>query len=128
MLVALVFALLSCSHEEGSRPEIKKDKLVDVLVDVHLTEGYLTYSGSHVDRNRDRVEGAYNYVFRKHTITPQQFSNTMKYYSRHVDEYEQLYNKVIERITLYETDNLKNDTVVSPQRSDVPKRKIKHIK
>lgn len=128
LFVVFVFVLVSCSHEEGSRPEIKKDKLVDVLVDVHLTDGYLSYSGSRIDRNRDRIEGAYSYVFRKHDITPLQFGNTMKYYSHHIDEYEQLYNKVIEKLTLYETENLKDSVSSGPQRLDVPKKKLKHSK
>ena len=50
MLVA--FAALSCSHEEGDRPEISRDKLIDVLFDIHLADGYLSYSGARVDRDR----------------------------------------------------------------------------
>lgn len=118
-VVVLVFVLLSCSHEDGARPEIKKDKLVDVLVDIHLTDGYLTYSGSRIEHNRDRIEGAYSYVFRKHDITPKQFGNTMKYYGRHMDEYELLYNKVIEKLTLYETENLRSSDGL--HRTDMPK-------
>ena len=101
--------MLSCSHEDGDRPEIKKDVLINVLFDIHLTDGYLSYSGARIDRDRDRIEGAYDYVRRKYNITPTQFSNTMKYYSRHTDDYEKLYNKVIEKLTKYETENLSSD-------------------
>jgi hypothetical protein len=110
LLVSLfAFAAISCSHEEGSRPEIKKDKLVDLLFDIHLTDGYLSYSGARLDRNRDRIEGAYGYVLRKYDITPKQFSNTMRYYSRHLEDYEQIYNKVIEKLTKYETEAISAD-------------------
>ncbi|MBR5643952.1 MAG: DUF4296 domain-containing protein [Salinivirgaceae bacterium] len=127
LVLMLALAVQSCSHNDGDRPEIKRDKLVDVLVDIHLTEGYLSYSGSRIDRNRDRIEGAYGYVLRKYDITPKQFDNTMKYYSDHLSDYEQLYNKVIERLTKMETENLSSPE--NPQRTDIPKKdKIDKLK
>ena len=116
LVLMAALAIQSCSHKDGNRPEIKKDKLVDVLVDIHLTEGYLSYSGSRIDHNRDRIEGAYGYVLRKYDITPKQFSNTMKYYSNHLGDYEQLYNKVIEKLTKMETENLSAPD--NPRRGD----------
>ena len=104
LFVVLAVALQSCSHEEGARPEISRDKLVDVLFDIHLTDGYLAYSGSRIDRDHDKIVDSYDYVLRKHNITLKQFRNTMKYYSQHVDDYEKLYNKVIEKLTKYETE------------------------
>ena len=121
LVLMAALAFLSCSHKDGDRPEIKKNKLVDVLVDIHLTDGYLSYSGSRIDRNRDRIEGAYGYVLRKYDITPKQFGNTMKYYSSHLDDYEQIYNKVIEKLTKMETENLSLPDD-NPQRTDMPKR------
>jgi len=106
LAVLAAVAMLSCTHEEGSRPEIKRDKLVDVLFDIHLVDGYLAYSGTRVDRDRNKIENAYWYVLRKHNVTPRQFDNTMKYYSNHIDDYEKIYNKVIEKLTRYETENL----------------------
>lgn len=120
LVLMAVLAIQSCSHKDGNRPEIRKDKLVDVLVDIHLTDGYLSYSGSRIDRNRDRIEGAYGYVLRKYDITPKQFSNTMKYYSSHLSDYEQLYNKVIEKLTKMETENLKS--LDNPRRADTPQK------
>lgn len=113
LFVVLAFALQSCSRDDGARPEINKDELVDVLFDIHIADGYLSYTGSRIDRNRDRIDGVYEYVLRKHNITPKQFSNTMKYYSRHADEYETLYNKVIEKLTKFETENLNSDEIKS---------------
>ncbi|MBR2194105.1 MAG: DUF4296 domain-containing protein [Salinivirgaceae bacterium] len=113
LFVVLAFALQSCSRDDGARPEINKDELVDVLFDIHIADGYLSYTGSRIDRNRDRIDGVYEYVLRKHNITPKQFSNTMKYYSRHADEYETLYNKVIEKLTKFETENLNSDETKS---------------
>lgn len=120
LVLMAAFVIQSCSHKDGNRPEIRKDKLVDVLVDIHLTDGYLSYSGSRIDRNRDRIEGAYGYVLRKYDITPKQFSNTMKYYSSHLSDYEQLYNKVIEKLTKMETENLKS--LDNPRRADTPQK------
>ena len=124
LFVILAFALQSCSHKDGARPEIKKDKLVDVLVDIHIVDGYLAYTGSRIERDRDRIEGAYGFVLQKYDITPRQFHNTMIYYSRHMEDYEQLYNKVIEKLTLIEADAMK-DGDGSPKRADTPSAPVR---
>lgn len=108
LLILTVILLQSCAKTEGSRPEIKKDELVDVLVDIHLTDAYLSQEGCRIDRNRDKIESAYGYVLDKHSVTPKQFQNTMKYYSHHIDAYEQIYNKVIERLTTFESNLLQS--------------------
>ena len=123
LAVLVVFVVAqSCNRGEGSRPEIKKDRLTDVLVDIHLTDGYLAFSGTRVDRDRDRIEGAYSYILQKYDITPRQFHNTMIYYSRHIEEYEQIYNKVIEKLTISETEAMKNDGVTSKPDKPLPER------
>lgn len=106
LMILVAFMFQSCSKTDGKRPEIGKEQLVDVLFDIHLTDGYITYKGYRIDRNRDKIEGAYGYVLDKHNITPKQFHNTMKYYSTHMSEYEKIYNKVIEKITKYENEML----------------------
>ena len=123
LAVMMVFVVAqSCSRDEGARPEIKKNRLVDVLVDIHLTDGYLSYTGSRISRDRDRIEGSYSYVLQKYDITPRQFRNTMIYYSRHIEEYEQIYNKVIEKLTIYEAEAMKNDSGASNSDKPQPER------
>ena len=104
-IIVLLVLLQCCSREPGSRPEIEKDQLVDLLVDIHLTDSYLTF------RNRpgkwplrDDIEQAYGFILVKYNTTPVQFKNTMTYYGRHIKEYEQIYNKVIEKLTKFETE------------------------
>ena len=122
LIVVLALALQSCSHEDGARPEISRDKLVDVLFDIHLADGYLAYSGARIDRDREKIEGTYGYILRKHNITPHQFNNTMMYYSRHINEYEKLYNKVIEKVTRYETENLNINKDDGQKQLEKPKK------
>ena len=126
LVAALIIFVVaqSCSHEDGARPEIKKKELIDLLVDIHLVDGYLAYNGTRIDRERDCIEGVYGYVLSKYNVTPKQFSNTMKYYSRHMADYEQIYNKVIEKLTLYETENL-NAADTTPRRPEAIKKRLK---
>lgn len=111
--------LQCCSRKPGSRPEIERDKLVDILVDIHMTDAYLAYRGR-IGKwpQHDDAESAYVYMLEKYDVTPAQFNNTMKYYGRHIKEYEQIYNKVIERLTKYQTENeeaLSNDNQSKPK-------------
>ncbi|MBO7495624.1 MAG: DUF4296 domain-containing protein [Salinivirgaceae bacterium] len=126
LTLSVVSVAMSCTHEEGDRPEISRNELVEVLYDIHLADGYLSYSGSRIERDRDKIEGVYGYVLSKHNITPRQFRNTMKYYSRHLEDYEKLYNKVIEKLTRYETENLNTVRSDDQKQLDKPKRNSTH--
>ncbi len=119
ILILIIMIVQSCTHSDVRRPEIKKDVLIDVLVDIHLTDGYLTQRGFRIDRQREKIDCAYGYVLNKYDITPKQFMNTMKYYSYHADAYEQIYNKVIEKLTRMESDqnNTSTNTRQSSQKS-----------
>ncbi|MBR5168864.1 MAG: DUF4296 domain-containing protein [Salinivirgaceae bacterium] len=105
-IIVLLVLMQCCSREPGSRPEIERDKLVDMLIDIHMTDAYLSYQGRFGKwPKHDDAENAYGFILEKYDVTPAQFMNTMKYYGRHIKEYEQIYNKVIERLTKYQTEN-----------------------
>ncbi len=132
ILIVLALSLQCCTREEGDRPEIKKDKLVDVLVDIHLTDGYLSITGYRIDRDREKIEGAYGYVLDKYGITPKQFLNTMKYYSNHVSDYENIYNSVIEKLTKMEVESesaistkesIEDGALTKPQKNSKDKKR-----
>lgn len=101
---------VACNKAEGDTPEIKRSVLVDVLVDIHITDGYLIQAGYQPMKNHDEIIDSYDYVLKKHNISPKQFKNTIKYYSKHLPEYERIYDEVMAKLTAIESQYLYNHT------------------
>ena len=86
-------------------------EMEDVLYDLHLAET-LT-NGNDVTIPEQWTHGlsmdyfkdmAFQSVLRKHKITENEFYRSVRYYSRHLEEYTKIYGKVEERLKKFETD------------------------
>jgi hypothetical protein len=99
--VAVVICLLFTGCNKA---EISRDKFVDLLVDIHLADGYLTQLGYRADREPNKVYEGYGYILNKHQVTQKQFMNTLKYYSKHIQQYDEVYNQVIEKLSRMESE------------------------
>jgi hypothetical protein len=100
LLIAICLLFISCSQTEISR-----EKFIDLLVDIHLADGYLSNQGYRIDAERGKINEGYTYILNKHQVTQKQFINTLEYYSRHTEQYDEIYNQVIEKLTRLETEN-----------------------
>lgn len=106
LLVACASLFCSCnSNPDAGKEQIDRETFINVLVDVHLVDGYMTTKGYRPKDHYNIIGNAYNYVFEKYGITRSEFMNTMKWYSNHADELELVYNKVIARLQVYEDEN-----------------------
>ena len=82
--------LLSCV----SRPSgvLSESKMIDIMADLETAEAFIqTQSGYRNDRFR---EGAIAEILEKRGVTREQFDSTMSWYSRDIDLYYPLYEKV----------------------------------
>lgn len=103
-LIVITFSLISlwsCDNL-GKEKKISEDKLVDVLVDIHLADGTLTAKGYKVKQDSLIIHKYYDYVFVKHETTPKSFKTTLDYYTKHPDQLDLIYVKVLERLTILE--------------------------
>lgn len=91
-LLVFIFALCACNN----RPKevLPEDKMVDLLTDLQLAEGYYNTVGPG-KANRDAI---INSVLTKHGVTQAQLDSTVAYYGRNIDDYYKLYGKVEKRI------------------------------
>ncbi|MCQ2375939.1 MAG: DUF4296 domain-containing protein [Salinivirgaceae bacterium] len=106
--ILLVCASLFCgckTDPNAGKEQIDRETLINVLVDVHLVDGYMTAKGYRPKDHSRIIGNAYNYVFEKYGITHSEFMNTMKWYSNRTDQLELVYNKVIVRLQAYEAEN-----------------------
>lgn len=93
----------SCNSLLTSKPSgtLSEEKMIDVLVDIHLTEATLRIANDSLARLTDTTNLRIRFaqVFRKHDINPDDFNNSLDYYIEHIEELDKIYVEVINRLT-----------------------------
>ena len=75
--------------------------MIDVLVDIHLTEATLKIAGDSLARLNDTTQLRIRFaqVFIKHDISPDDFNYSLTYYLEHIEELDKIYKEVINKLT-----------------------------
>lgn len=92
-LCLILFA--SCKKEEPD--VIPKEKMIELLVDIHKSEAVMTLNHSKYpteDKKRTMREA----VLMEHNITQEDFDKAIEYYSYNIEEYMEIYDCVIDRL------------------------------
>ncbi len=109
-LFILILLLSSCynTHDGNKIPKpdnlIGKDKLVLVIADMEIAESTIREKqnlGQEIDGLQERF---YLAIFQKHEITKEQFENSMAYYKQDLDELSDIYEEVITRLSMMESE------------------------
>ncbi len=98
----IVFAAFACSKPPVEKPEnlIGKDKLINILVDVHLAEAALNSR-----RHRDSLVGKsnsadfYYSVLQKHEVKDSVFEKSLVFYASQPRQFEKMYRQVMNQLT-----------------------------
>jgi len=105
--VLLLSALTSCYHEVKdtvSRPDrlLSEDSLVEVLTEVQLADGAITYKRiSHKKPGNDK-EKYYAYIYQKYHLTPELLKHNIDYYNTDPDKMIAIYDKVLAKLSQLE--------------------------
>lgn len=96
--ISTVAVLLASCSLFSNKPDnlIDKEKLVDVLVDVHMADAVVAVKGLRINRDSVLISLYYDDVMKKHNITRKQFDITIEYYSKHAEKYDKIYDEVLE--------------------------------
>ncbi len=100
-VIIFSFANISCNKKSGAQPKdlIAKDKMIDVLVDVHLAEAS-TEIRSITPQLIDHITAErYQMVFDKYKITLDQFVDSYNYYLEHTGVLDEIYVEVVNRLS-----------------------------
>lgn len=99
LFLAAIF-LFACSNERGVKKSlIPEDELIPILIDFHMVyavQGSPDYYK--LTREVDSVD-AYTYIFEKHGYSRAQFDSTISWYASRPDQYVEIYDEVIMRLT-----------------------------
>ncbi len=109
--------LISCKEEKTPIGIIAKDKMVGILVDMHISDAYLNQV-INVDTLQGQAKSRYNYIFKKYKTDSTKFSKSLNYYSLKTDEFDKMYQNVLDSL-----DRLDNS--LKPKLKLKLKRKLK---
>ncbi len=115
VFILFFLIVISCSEQEKrirKKDVIPDDELIALLADIHIADGILDMP-SYLKKypGRDSISN-YNDVIHQHGFTRERFDMTLKYYSNNPDDFELIYEKVLNKLSQLESE-------VNSQRSGV---------
>jgi hypothetical protein len=97
--LVIVTAILtgSCNgtQDGASGKIIPEDKMVSLLMDMHLTEAVLTKDDRAPDQKANLALSYYPSVLEKYDVTRAQVDSSVYWYTRHPKIYNRIYEKVV---------------------------------
>ncbi len=98
--ILLLFVVLHACKGNEPPPEgiLSEEKMVELLVDIHLAEGIKQTGETTLDRTHLQISDMYQAVFDHHGITEEKFRESFEWYARRELLFDRVYEKVIERL------------------------------
>ncbi len=99
LLPLLLLLLVACGSGRRPADVMSHDRMVDFLADAYLLEGFYAVETQYrYDVLPDHVLRSYDSILLLHGVTRQDVERSIQYYSRHLDEYENIHNEVVARL------------------------------
>ena len=119
ILFFFTFLILgSCHNTYDSSPEnlISEDKMADILLELMIIN---SVNGGNKKILEKHINQPIKYVFDKHKVDSTQFEISNNYYSRNIDIYNSIYDRVFENLEVLEKstqkqieiDKIKTDSI-----------------
>jgi hypothetical protein len=100
LLILVITSLLFISCKQKQEYLIPEDKMIDILVDIHVSDGVLNTESFTYDDKSLRPENYYKNVLDKHQINRLEFDSALAQYTRDRVNYLKMYEKVIEKLSI----------------------------
>ncbi len=98
-LSLLLFSGCNKDEQISGKVFIEREKLVDVLVDIHLLDGVTNDRKFHRRYDADSID-LLTPILEKHHTTRTMFDTTMATYSKHPDLFDQVYADVLIKLNV----------------------------
>ncbi len=100
--IVLVCFTVSCAQKERPENVFSPDKMADVMLDVHLTQGITQARILTKDSTLVSSEALTNFVYEKHQITEEDYQRSFDWYSDNLKDFDAVYARVIEKLNQME--------------------------
>lgn len=120
LLLMIGIFLAKCNSKPVEKPEnlIEKPVMIDILYDLHLLNA-IRSNGNNYETNFSLTPE--KYIYKKYKIDSAQFSSSNRYYASDLQEYEEMFELIMERLK-------KNKPTIDSISTEKPVEKIKSKK
>ena len=98
----MLFVGIACSKQEIPEGILSEDKMVEVLIDIHLAEGMVSSFPIHYDSSRLLYPYFESEVFLKHDIADTVFRKSLEYYMLDIKTMDRIYARTIDSLHVVE--------------------------
>ena len=133
--ITLIFAcilLFACSEEKKAdipSTVISKQKMAEVMIDIHLLEATMNLNNYNIDRITNGNSSILYDVFKKHKITKKEYRESFNYYSQHPEILTEVYQLVLDNLSKMQAEVMNRKEVVKVKvdtvKIDTPKKEKK---
>lgn len=100
----ILIMMFSCNSSRMKVPDniVDEEKLVPLLVDIHLTDAFLNKERKPQKEKYDKALKMYPSVLLKHNINRAEFDSTIRFYSKYPKEFALIYDEVLRELSMRE--------------------------
>ncbi|WP_186756246.1 DUF4296 domain-containing protein [Echinicola salinicaeni] len=102
IFIIALSGLLSCSKEGQPDYLLSEDKMVEIMVDIHLAEGMASSLPVSYDSSKKLYPLFESRVFENHQVIDTVYMESLEYYLRDTEKMEELYGRVIDSLNVKE--------------------------
>ncbi|MCH7410301.1 DUF4296 domain-containing protein [Belliella sp. DSM 111904] len=102
--------MLSCSRDSKPEGVLDQAKMIAVLIDIHLSEGYVSTLPINYDSSRTLYPMFEHDVFEKHNVIDTVFHKSLEYYISKPKLIDKIYESIIDSLNVIEKEGLIKET------------------
>jgi len=103
LILLIVFSLFSCKKQQTPDYVIPFNNMVDIIVEIHITDGLLTSSKVRRELIKIDTTNYYDAILNKYNYKRQDFDTSLYYYTKNIDQYDLIYDEVLNRLSEIES-------------------------
>jgi hypothetical protein len=116
-ILLLVFSLFSCNSKKDIPDNvIPFDDMVDIIYKIHVTDGLLTLSKVRRSVVKIDTTNYYDALLNNYNYNRQDFDTSLYYYSKNIDQYDLIYDEVLNRLSKIEAELKENRSLQDTKR------------
>ncbi len=110
IIVLLSIIAFSCG-KKGKVPDyvIPQDDMINIIIDIHITDGLLTVKEIRRDLTRNDSIDYYKGIFVKYGYSREEFDSSIYFYSKNINKYDEIYAEVLNQLNEMETELIQEE-------------------
>ena len=101
LISILLLTLFACNEEARIIPDnvLSREKMSSIMVDIQLIEATMAVNQLKGDEARETAANNYVSVLQQHNISREEFDESFKYYAKHPELLEQIYDEMLKELS-----------------------------